>query len=1164
MKLRLNSPAHAFLVGLLGVLGMDGQSYQGNVRGLITDKQQAVVANAQIVLTNETTGISRATVSNSDGQYVFSAVEPAGYRIAVSAPGFARVERKSVTIGAQQFLTLDFQLELSSVNEQIEVTAAPPLVNVSTASNGQVIDTRQLQNLPPVARNPYLFEKLENNVAATAAINGNSKFDDQNGISQVSVAGGPPASNNYMVDGVPITDLNNRSVIIPSPDAIAEINLQANTYDAEAGRTGGGTFNTVLKSGTNSLHGTLYGQTRHTNWAAHPFFFAAGSPYNVDYYNYAGSIGGPVLIPRVYNGKNKTFFQITEEGFRQRNATTATYYVPTALERSGDFSASSVSVFNPFAGLSPCPSPLPATQMCRQPFPGNRIPANLINPVGLAIAAFMPLPNKPVGKYGQPDFARSVSIEDHVDEFIGKLDHQFSSRWYANFSYMHYASHNPTSNPLDVYPGAPTDHVLFRRVDAIAQNNTFTLSPTTVLTFGYGFNRFPNNNIDLSNGYSQIALGLPPSYVNALQKASFPAVSMQTSASVGASNPGYSVFYSRSFVAALAKTIGRHSLKMGYDFRTLSVDFTDTTYGNGTFAFANTFSEQLPNAGNVNTGADVADLLLGTPTSGSVTATTLLRLNVHYQGVFLQDNFRVTSRFTLNFGLRYEHEPGIRERDNHFAVGFDSGAMNPLSATAGIPTRGGIEFADVNGYPAQCCNASDTMFSPRVGLALALSSRTVLRAGFGIFYAPTFYTANSSVAPGYTQTNVYVASNDGNLTPANSLSNPFPAGIQQPTGNTLGYLTGIGNQLTVIDRGRRSPLVEQYSLDLQRELPWRMALKIGYVGAKGRDLQTTSTGTGTATNVGTGGANPGAANIDQLPGIYLPLGAQLLAKVANPYYNHGGAGVIGSATVAYNQLLRPFPEFSSVNELLSSGKSLYNALNLKLQKQVSQGISLLATYTWSSNWDSTWGTANGLNPGPALPQDAGNLNGEYSRGLDDIPQRFSLGTIVELPFGHGKPLSARNRALDYVAGGWSLDAVAYIQTGAPLAVYQNTNNNAVIGAGTQRPNLIGNACLSGSPESRLNNYLNAPAFSTAPIFTYGNTPRTIPCYGPGLNGWDLALYKDVRVERVTLRFQAEALNAFNTPQFGAPVTKFGAVTFGQIQTQANYPRFLQLGARISF
>lgn len=1154
-------PFIAFAVSLVA-LGAHGQSYQGGVRGLVSDTQGAVIPNAQVVLTNEATKISRTSLTNADGQYVFTAVEPAIYTISVVAAGFTRMDRHPVTVGAQQFLTVDFQLQPGSISQSVDVTAAPPLIDVATASNGQVIDSRKLENLPPVARNPYLFEKLENNVAATSAINGNSKFDDQNGISQVSIAGGPPASNNYLVDGVPITDLNNRSVIIPSLEAINEINVQSNTYDAEIGRTGGGTFNTVLKSGTNTLHGALYGQTRQTDWAAKPYFFTAGSPYNVDYYNYAGALGGPIVIPHVYNGKNKTFFHISEEGFRQLNVTTATFYVPTALERTGDFSQSTQKIYNPFASLVPCS--MGSTRMCRQQFPNNKIPAGMINPVGLAIASVFPLPNEAVTKYGQPDFARSISVEDHVDEFIGKLDQQFTNRWYANASYMHYASHNPTSNPLGIFPGAPSDHVLYRKVDAVALNNTITLNPSTLLTVGYGFNRFPNNNIDLSNGYNQTALGLPAAYVDALQKASFPAVSMQSSASIGASNPGYSVFYSRSFVGGLAKTLGRHSLKVGYDFRTLSVDFTDTSFSNGNYSFANTFSEQVPNAGTVATGADIADLLLGTPTSGSVTTTTPLRLNVHYHGAYVQDNFRVTPRLTLNLGVRYEYELGIRERDNHLAVGFDNTVPNPLSATSGIPTYGGIEFAGTDGYPVHCCDASHTMFSPRIGVAFAVFPKTTIRGGYGIFYAPAFYTAVSSIAPGYTQTNVYVASNDGNVTPANSLSNPFPSGFQQPSGNSLGYLTGIGNQLTLIAQGRKSPYVQQYSFDVQQELPWRIALKIGFVGSTGTDLLTSSTGTGTSINVGTGGATPGAANIDQLPDKYLSLGSQLISKVPNPYYQHGGTGVIGSATIAYNQLLRPFPEFSSVNVLMSSAKSLYNALDAKLQKEFSNGISLLASYTWSSNWDSAWGTADGINPGPGLPQDASNLNAEYSRALDDIPDRFSLGAVVELPFGHGKPFFADNNTLNYILGGWSIDTVAFIQTGAPLSVYQNTNNNAVIGAGIQRPNLVGNACYSGSPESRINNYLNSAAFSTASAFTYGNTPRTIPCYGPGLKGWDIALYKDVQMERFTLRFQAEALNAFNTPQFSAPVTKFGAVTFGQIQGQANYPRFLQLGARFSF
>jgi hypothetical protein len=827
VTIKPKSVVRATLFTAVSALIAFGQSYQGGARALVADKQGSALPRAQVRLIDEATKITRDSITNSEGQYVFTAVEPATYTIEIVAAGFAKLERKGVVIGTQQFLTLDFQLDVGAVTQTVEVTSAVPLVDITDASNGQVLDSQKLQSLPAAGRDPYLFEKLDNNVVATSAITGSSKFEDQTGVSQVTIAGGPVAANNYLIDGVPITDLNNRSVIIPSLEAIREVNLQANTYDAEIGRTGGGVFNTVLKSGSNTLHGTLYGETRQTGWEALPFFYVPGTPIDVDYYNYAGSIGGPVIVPHVYNGKNKTFFWLTEEGYRQHTPGTGSYYVPTAAERTGDFSASNVQIFDPFDSLVPCPPPYTSAQRCRQPFPGNKIPPSLINPVGSAIVNLMPLPIQRVTGYGQPDFVRTAFIGVRADEFIGKIDHQFFPWWFSNVSYMHYGSKEPSVNTLGTSVGSSTPtitHLLYRKVDAVSNNNTFTLNPTTVLTVGYGFNRFPNNTLDLSDGYNQTKLGLPASYVNSLQKASFPQISMQTAAPLGTNNAGPAVFYSRSFVVGLAKSLGRHSIQIGYDFRSLSVDFTDTTLANGQYSFANTFSEELPNAGTISTGADVADLLLGTPTSGSVTTTTRLRLNVHYNGAYVQDNFRITPHVSLTMGLRYEYEPGISERSNQFAVGFDPNVVNPISSTSGVMSKGGIEFAGLNGYSTHCCQSNNGLFSPRVGLALSPFSNLTIRMGYGVFYAPAFYTANSSVAPGYTQTNTYVASNDGNVTPANSLSNPFPNGIQKPSGNSQGYLTGIGNSLTTISQDRRAPFVEQYSFDVQRELPWQMAL----------------------------------------------------------------------------------------------------------------------------------------------------------------------------------------------------------------------------------------------------------------------------------------------------------------------------------------------------
>ena len=331
-------------------------------------------------------------------------------------------------VGDQQFLTLDFQLKVGSSTQSVEVTAGAPLVDVSDASNGQHLDSQKLEDLPAINRNPYVFERLDNNVVNAATVAGNSKFSDQSGVANVSIAGGPPNVNNYLVDGVPITNLDNQSVFIPAIEAVKEVNLQANTYDAEIGRTGGGTFNTVLKSGTNAIHGVLWGVDGQTAWAARTYFLKPGSPYDIDFDNYAAAVGGPIRIPHVYNGKDKTFFWLTDEGYKGNANVTITTYVPTALERMGDFSQSSVTVYNPFLPLVACPAPYKATQLCRQPFPGNKIVSPYLNTVGLNIASELPLPNETVTTYGASDYFNSFFYSRHANEFELLLRSFFKQR----------------------------------------------------------------------------------------------------------------------------------------------------------------------------------------------------------------------------------------------------------------------------------------------------------------------------------------------------------------------------------------------------------------------------------------------------------------------------------------------------------------------------------------------------------------------------------------------------------------------------------------------------------------------------------------------------------------------------------------------------------------
>ena len=443
------------------------------------------------------------------------------------------------------------------MSQVVEVTATSPLIDDSTASNGLVIDSQKLENLPNAGRNPFFFSKLDNNVTQVGDPRF-VRFQDQSGSSQISLAGGPISGNNYEIDNIPVTDFSNRAVIIPSIEAVNEVKVQQNSYDAEMGRTGGGVFNTTLKSGSNTLHGVLQGETRQTNWGANLFFNNHSTPQiprgAAEFYSYVGAIGGPIWIPHVYDGRNKTFFWITEEGYRQRSPLTASnsFVVPTALERAGDFSQT-LTVNPTTKALVPLNIYDPATAFAggsRQQFSvangnaglhngvptDNVIPKARLNQVGVALANAYPVGAQGLA-YGTNNFTGGDTLGDRADEFVGKIDHQVLRRWQANVSYMHYGSKEPGGNALQSLAGSSSSYLLYRKVDAFAVNNTITVSPTMIVTAGFGFNRFPNNTLDISNGFDQTTLGFPTSYVGALQKKAFPQITNQSLATEGTLTP---------------------------------------------------------------------------------------------------------------------------------------------------------------------------------------------------------------------------------------------------------------------------------------------------------------------------------------------------------------------------------------------------------------------------------------------------------------------------------------------------------------------------------------------------------------------------------------------------------------------------------------------------
>ena len=544
-------------------------------------------------------------------------------------------------------------------------------------------------------------------------------------------------------------------------------------------------------------------------------------------------------------------------------------------------------------------------------------------------------------------------------------------------------------------------------------------------------------------------------------------------------------------------------------------------------------------------------MLLGYPAKGEAQRSTKLFEYVRYYAGYVHDDFRINSKLTINAGLRYEYETGLAERNNNFIVGFDQTITNPIGAAAGIDTKGGLLYAGVNGNPTSCCNLGGARFAPRVGVAYRLNDKTTLRGGYGLFYAPARYDLFNPL--GYTQVSEYIGSNDGNLTPAGTIANAFTNGLLAPAGNSAGLLSGIGRAVDFYWQGAKAGSVHQFSFDVQRELPKGIALAVGYVGSRSHHLAPSSTA---AT----------AINLNQLDPSYLSMGSSLLSAVPNPFFGKGGVFAVGSPTVARNQLLRPYPQFGNVNALYYDfNHARYDSFVIKAQKRFAAGLSFLTTWTWSKNYDASFGSGNTFTTIPAsAPQNAYDLGAEYGLAIVDIPHRWVTTLTYEVPVGKGKAVST-GPVLDYLVGGWQINAVTSVQAGFPLAVVQS-NLNSALGMGVQRPNASGiSPAVDGSVQDRLDGYINRAAFTQAPQFTFGNLSRTIPYRGPGQANWDLSLFKTVSVsERYKAQFRAEAMNAFNTPIFNGPETNLASANFGKITRQANFPRYLQLGVRFFF
>jgi trimeric autotransporter adhesin len=1145
---------------LFGVMAGFGQSFQGGVRGVVNDSGGAMIPGVEITLTNEETNVSRSAVSNEIGQYVFSAVAPGKYKLRASLPSFKSYERSGLTIGTQQFIVLDVTLEVGAVTDEVSVVADAPLIETATASNAISLPNLYLSTLPNTGRNAFMMAMT----VPTVVHNGNPFYvrqQDQTNASLMSLSGGPMRGNNYLMDGVPITDLRNRPVFFPNIESVAEVKVQVNTYDAEMGRTGGGVFNTTMKSGSNDWHGSAYIQQRPQPWAARNAFAAKKADFQ--YWLYGGSGGGHIV-------KDRTFFWASTEGYKTGTPWTLAMSVPTAAMKQGDFSGVA-DIYDP---TTTRPDPANPGRYLRDQFAGNKIPANRMNPVGKALMQYFPDPNQPglVNNFASTDVLHDVS-----QQITGKVDHTLNAKNSLSGTFLWYFSHEPFPVYFRGTPAEIADqnnYKLYRKVYAPVVNYTMTPDAESVLTLRYGYNWFQDNCIPDSDGFDLAKLGLDPAFVNAAPVKQFPVFNFSDGYR-GLGQPHFLIHWtSHNLLGNYSRLMGRHNVRFGGAYREIGVDFTDKNGGvdstssgsTGAFNFDRVFTQLDPNRAVATQGDPIASLLLGYPARGFITTAVPLNFFTRYYAGYVQDDIRVNSALTVNAGLRYEFETDLQERNNQMVVGFDRTATNPIAGKvtdASIRDRikGGLMYAGVGGNQTHQGDPQKLAFQPRLGFAYNLHSGTVVRGGFGVFFAPLqLFFPGSTVygAQGYVGTTDYLASTDSNLTPAGVLNNPFPAGIRQPTGNTLGLLQNVGETVRFIDQNNKRGYAEQYSLDIQHELPGGIALTLGYVGS--RSLHMSAAGTSSNT-----------VNINALPISALSLGsAYLTESVTNPFFGLTEAGVLGrSATVSRRQLLRPFPEFGDVLMVRpSTGYGKYNSFTIKAERRVdSTGFGFRSNYTFARTLDNYFGEASYYGGRIASAIDNFDLNREYGLSYNDVKHRFNLTPMFDLPFGRGKRWADSGIA-DKLIGGWNVSPNISYQTGMPSAIAQQTNNTQLFN-GIQRPNLVSgqDPCTSGSTIERMwgPGWYNKNAFVQADSATLGTGPRTYACRLPSQFNIDASIRKSIPVsERMRAVLRLEILNATNTPKFLAPEYRVGNSNFGVISGQAGFPRIIQYMIRFEY
>ena len=1109
-----------------------------------------MIPGVKIHSVQKETGAKSDTVSGGDGQFVIPFLTPGHYEVTAESAGFRRYVRTGLQVSTDERMTLDITLEVGQAAESVMVSSETTLLETSSASVGQVITSRQIENMPMAGRTPLVLAQLSYGVIPTSDPKFYRPFDNA-GPSDFSIGGTPGRSNDLLLDGAPNTTGNSRVAYNPPVDAVAEMKVEVFNTDAAYGHSGGGTVNVVMKGGTNSFHGSLYEFNQVSRLAATPFFTnLAGLKKQVTRFNqYGGTIGGPVTIPKLYSGHDKLFFFFGYEGIKDSIPNPSTHTIPTPAERNGDFSAllsngTNYQIYDPQTGV------VEGARIRRTPFPNNVIPANRLSPVALKYLQFYPQPNQPGRADGGDNYLSNTDGEiNKFGGFLGRLDVNFSSRHKLFVN----ARYNDRLGSKGNFVGrSPLDQTAILGLNRTNWGSTIddvvTISPTMVLDTRVNWTRFEEPRPNFSTGFDLTTLGFPAAVLAAAPKKVLPATSMDRFQGIGDSGGVELPFDNFQIFSNLTKVAGNHTLKVGTDLRWARESGIDFGYASGNYTFSTNWTRgPFDNSTGAPLGQDFASFLLGLPTGGGLDINSFRTNQAGYYAFFIQDDYRVRPNLTLNLGLRHERDLPTTERFNRSVNGFDFTTLNPVNAAASaaynanpiveIPVGqfkvpGGLLFANSSNREVYRTHAK--YIDPRFGFAWTpalLGGGTVIRGGAGVFIFPLNTTGVNQL--GFSQNTAFVPTQNSYLTPYATLSNPFPTGILQPTGSALGLSTFLGKNLTYFNPNPLNPYSIRWNLSVQRQIGKNLVAEVGYTGNHAVHL----------------GVN---RELNFIPRQYLSTSAtrdqpvidRLSANVANPFAGLIPGTNLNGTSLARSQLLLPFPEFTSITaQAGSEGSSYFHEFGARIEQRFSNGFSLLANYQYSRLMEKR----NRLNPSDTFLQ--------KRIAAEDRPQRLVISGSYDLPFGKGKPLLGNaNRLTDLAVGGWIVNSIYTVQPGPALE--------------------WGNVIYLGG-DIQLNTRHISRTFDTSRFLTnsqqqLASNIRAFPTRfnnlrADGVNNLDASLLKNFMLkEYLKMQFRFEAFNALNRAEFDIPVLNPVSSAFGRTQAQANLPRRIQMALRLVF